>query len=316
MHFTREPIIESIVTPKEGYKLSIKNSKGGSGEEFLVDAVEIISFGQTFFYRSMERPKSFMVPVSDYEISEVKELRLVVKNPNIDRAIKIAGGKESNQQGNNNQQQKQQSGKQQSQEQKNDSNKEAANSPKKERKRQKRGRRSSTASTANEEKEKQSEVPTEQRSLPLPGKVDDSEDVIAPASIFSGLLTPPQTLISESLMKSPPPVDTFVESGRELDKKPKEKDENLKVKETKNLETPVNNESITGKVSKPESTVTDSIDDAELNVEKDQAISDVGLVSEEPKVGDELEEHDMPPSEMEHANASTEKGHLDLGEKE
>ena len=98
MHFTRDPIIETIITPKEGYKLSIKSSKGAALEEYLVDAVEVISFGQTFFYRSLERPKSFLLPVSDYELAEVKEVRLAVKNPGIDKLIKIAGGKEPQQQ--------------------------------------------------------------------------------------------------------------------------------------------------------------------------------------------------------------------------
>lgn len=95
MNFTREPIIETIITPKEGYKLIVRNSKGDSKEEYMVDAIEVVSFGHSFFFRSMERPKSFLVPVSDYEVVEVKETRVVLKSVNLERAIKIGGGREA-----------------------------------------------------------------------------------------------------------------------------------------------------------------------------------------------------------------------------
>lgn len=95
MNFTREPIIETIITPKEGYKLIIRGSKRGDQEEYIVDAVEVVSFGHSFFFRCLERPKSFLVPVSDYEVIETKETRVVLKNVNLERAIKIAGGREA-----------------------------------------------------------------------------------------------------------------------------------------------------------------------------------------------------------------------------
>lgn len=95
MNFTREPIIETVITPKEGFKLVIRNSKGGGQEEFFVDAVEVISFGNTSFFRSLEKPKSFLVPVNDYEILEVREARMVLKTGGIDKSIKIAGGRET-----------------------------------------------------------------------------------------------------------------------------------------------------------------------------------------------------------------------------
>lgn len=94
MDFTREPIIESVITPKEGCKLVIRSSKGLGQEEFFVDAVEVVSFGSTFFLRSIERPKAFLVPAADYEILEVRETRMVLKNVGLDRSIKIGGGKE------------------------------------------------------------------------------------------------------------------------------------------------------------------------------------------------------------------------------
>jgi hypothetical protein len=95
VNFTREPIIETIITPKEGYKLIIRNSKVLGSEEHVVDALEIVSFGQSLFYRSMERPKPFILPVSDYEVVETKETRVVLKNASFERSIKIGGGKEA-----------------------------------------------------------------------------------------------------------------------------------------------------------------------------------------------------------------------------
>jgi hypothetical protein len=92
--FTREPIIETIITPKEGHKLVIRSSKSAGQEEYFVDAVEIIAFGHALFFRSLERPKAFLVPVSDYEVLEVREARMVLKNVGMDRSIKIGGGRE------------------------------------------------------------------------------------------------------------------------------------------------------------------------------------------------------------------------------
>lgn len=95
MNFTREPIIETIISPKDGYKLLVRNSKGENFEEYYVDAVEVVSFGRAFFFRSMERPKAFLVPVSDYEILEVKEARIALKNASHEKNIKIGGGREA-----------------------------------------------------------------------------------------------------------------------------------------------------------------------------------------------------------------------------
>lgn len=94
MNFTREPIIETIISPKDGHKLVVRNSKGG-GEEYYVDAVEVVSFGRAFFFRSMERPKPFLLPVSDYEVLEAKETRVALKNVSHERNIKIGGGRDT-----------------------------------------------------------------------------------------------------------------------------------------------------------------------------------------------------------------------------
>lgn len=80
--------------PREGCKLLVRNSKGGGQEEYYVDSIEVVSFGRSFFFRSQERPKSFLVPVSDYEILEQKETRMSLKNAAPERSIKIGGGRE------------------------------------------------------------------------------------------------------------------------------------------------------------------------------------------------------------------------------
>lgn len=94
VNFTREPIIETIISPKEGYKLVLRSSKMSSLEEISVDAVEIVSFGQALFYRSLEKSKCFLLPVSDYEVMEVRETRMVLKNASFEKNIKIGGGRE------------------------------------------------------------------------------------------------------------------------------------------------------------------------------------------------------------------------------
>lgn len=95
MDYTREPVIETVITPKEGCKLVIRNSKGVGQEEYFVDAVEVITFGSSIFFRSLERPKPFLLPASDYEVLEVREARMVLKNVGIEKNIKISGGRES-----------------------------------------------------------------------------------------------------------------------------------------------------------------------------------------------------------------------------
>ncbi|MBI3508071.1 MAG: hypothetical protein HY069_00300 [Chlamydiia bacterium] len=95
MNFTREPIIETVITPRDGCKLILRNSKGGADEEFIVEAVEVVSFGRSFFFRSVESSKTFLLPVTDYEILESKEARIVLKNVQPERQIKIGGGREA-----------------------------------------------------------------------------------------------------------------------------------------------------------------------------------------------------------------------------
>lgn len=183
MNFTREPIIETIISPKEGYKLLVKCSKGGSSEEYSVDAVEVVSFGQSFFFRSLERPKSFLVPVSDYEIIEVKETRVVLKSPSVEKAIKIGGGKVATAEAG-----------------------EQRTEKKRERRRHRRRRGSET------EEEQKEEVQVAPESLPTPlaetpikpsGALTEPTVVAkeeAPPAV-TRLIPPPTRLISETLVK-------------------------------------------------------------------------------------------------------------------
>lgn len=96
MDFTRDPIIETVISPKDGFKLSIRSSRHTNQEEYLVNAIEVVSFGSALFLRSIEKPKSFLLPIADYEIVEVKEARMILKNVSIDKPIKIGEGKDNN----------------------------------------------------------------------------------------------------------------------------------------------------------------------------------------------------------------------------
>jgi hypothetical protein len=94
MYFTREPLIETVMTPREGYKLVVRSTRNVESEEYFVDALEVVSFGQALFFRSTERPKCFLVPVSDYEVMEVRETRLILKAAPLEKGVKIGGGRE------------------------------------------------------------------------------------------------------------------------------------------------------------------------------------------------------------------------------
>lgn len=93
MDFTREPLVETIITPKEGFKLIIRASSANSQEEYAVAAVEVVSFGNVYFFRSLEKPKAFLLPMTEYEVVESRETRTVLKKPQIEKSIKIGGGK-------------------------------------------------------------------------------------------------------------------------------------------------------------------------------------------------------------------------------
>lgn len=94
MNFTREPIIESVISAREGNKLKLTSTKKDSSKEYLVYAVEVVSFGSSLFYRSNEPGNIFFFPVQDFEIEQVRQARMILKTPE-DKAIKIAGGQDT-----------------------------------------------------------------------------------------------------------------------------------------------------------------------------------------------------------------------------
>jgi hypothetical protein len=89
VHFTREPIVESVLSARDGYKLVLKNSKLSSSTEISAEVIEIVSFTGTLFYRSQDRSKNFLLPASDFEVSEVKDARLVLKNISLEKSNKL-----------------------------------------------------------------------------------------------------------------------------------------------------------------------------------------------------------------------------------
>lgn len=203
MDFTREPIIETVITPKEGCKLVVRSSKTVGQEEYFVDAVEVVTFGNAIFFRSLERPKAFIVPASDYEVLEVREARIVLKNVGMDRSIKIGGGRD-------NRVQKEVPEEVQSEKEavlpldvpRGDNRSER----KRDRRRQYRKKRSreDAAPVFAEEVQDSAKIGLEESvDLPLPQKglseSEVAEAVSMSGTLLSNLLTPPPTLIADTI---------------------------------------------------------------------------------------------------------------------
>lgn len=178
MNFTRDPIIETVITPREGCKLVIKNSKVQESESFVVEAIEVVSFGQSFFYRSKERPMSFLVPITDYDLTEEKQAKMVLKNASMDRSIKIAGGKELSQ-------------------------KVAKEEPKEEAPSAEKKKAKKKSKKSRKDKPEESDFDSEEDALreEVAPKVKQREFQEPPGGFISKLFPPPATLIHESLAK-------------------------------------------------------------------------------------------------------------------
>ncbi|WP_100934513.1 GrgA family transcription factor [Candidatus Chlamydia corallus] len=95
MYFTRDPVIETVITSREGYKLSVRNTKHLSQDPFMVEAIEVISLGNICFFRNCDHSKPFLVPAGDYEVMEVRDTKINLKAVGLDRGVKIAGGREA-----------------------------------------------------------------------------------------------------------------------------------------------------------------------------------------------------------------------------
>jgi len=211
VNFTREPIIETIISPREGCKLLVRSSKSGGqqAEEYYVDALEVVSFRRAFFLRSMERPKAFLVPASDYEVLEVKETRVALKNISHERQIKIGGGREASLR----HQQRQVPVEKEDAEpiaaeeehrpvQAEEAGLETAISSRMEKRRDRRRRRHRRSEEEWSERRTQEAQPTTQPEAEqkLPGGGAEDETKVS-SSMFSSLIPPPPTLISQTLSR-------------------------------------------------------------------------------------------------------------------
>lgn len=197
MNFTREPIIETIISPKEGYKLLVRNSKGENFEEYYVDAVEVVSFGRAFFFRSMERPKAFLVPVSDYEILEVKEARVALKNVSHEKSIKIGGGREAPMRPAQREPKEIPTPSEEVPAAAEETALETAVDSRMDRKRDRHRRR---RRRGHDDRGDVDQKPQEHRERDTEGKEFADEETKGP-SLFSSLIPPPPTLISETLSR-------------------------------------------------------------------------------------------------------------------
>jgi hypothetical protein len=211
VNFTREPIIETIISPKEGCKLSVRSSRGGTSEEYFVDAIEVVSFGNAFFFRSLERPKAFLVPVMDYEVVEVKETRVALKNVSHERNIKIGGGREAPVRAQKEAPvEKYEETSEPAEEgvrgSSDDASADSADGRGDKKRDRRRHRRRRLAEERREwvEKEKQ-DVPGEtanaEGKAPSEGGVPQDETAKVSSSMFSTLFPPPQNLISETIAR-------------------------------------------------------------------------------------------------------------------
>ncbi|MBF8263683.1 MAG: hypothetical protein HW387_1348 [Parachlamydiales bacterium] len=197
MNFTREPIIETVITPREGCKLVVRSSKGINQEDYFVDAVEVVSFGHCIFFRSQERPKSFFVPVSDYEILELKETRMVLKNVSSERSIKIGGGRENPV--------RSQPREPVEEVQRSESEPEASTAPMmQDRDKKQRDRRRSRRRRGGPMDVRQDTPPSEAEPISTPTTEGVEKSAVEPApahSFISKLFPPPPTLIKETLSR-------------------------------------------------------------------------------------------------------------------
>jgi hypothetical protein len=205
--FTREPIIETVITPKEGCKLVIRSSKTVGQEEYFVDAIEVVSFGSALFFRSTERPKSFLVPVSDYEVVEVRDTRMVLKHVGPERTSIKIGARDQQQapQRQHSAPKAEPSEPRESEEVAEPRTSEGGRQPdkKRDRRRHQRRRRGGREDGVKEEVSISVETSTEvsTSSEPINTTPDHPMPVEPKPSVLTTLLPPPPTLISETIAR-------------------------------------------------------------------------------------------------------------------
>ncbi len=257
MNFTREPIIETVITPREGCKLVVRSSKGGTQEDYFVDAVEVVSFGHSFFFRSLERPKSFLVPVSDYEILELKETRMVLKNAGSERSIKIGGGRDTPPP------RQQQQPRSEPEETPEEGAQEASAERGAEKKRGRRSRRRRTTPATDAKTEQDSDQQPAEAAAG--SETSGGEIQEAAPSFISKLFPPPTTLIKETLSRY-----KSSEEGIVIEEEPQAAQEGIFEHPDVEEDTPVVQE----EGSAPEETVLADDDSAPLPVEDETKVED------------------------------------------
>ncbi len=227
MNFTREPIIESILTPKEGCKLAVRNSKGVGQEEYFVDALEIVSFGSAYFFRSIERSKSFLLPATDFEVIEIKEARMALKHVSLEKNVKIGGGRDAVFRSSKEEESSASSKEEKpAEEGKPEKKKEAKKRPKRRRSRGSRDKDQSGAGKKAAETESPEGSEAEKPEPVAEGAPkEEAEPSDEKQALRSMLLVPPDTLISESLgyskhmLPEPPPIPALEEEPSQKEKK-------------------------------------------------------------------------------------------------
>lgn len=219
MDFTRQPIIETVISPRDGHKLLIRNSKEANQEEYLVNAIEIVSFGSALFFRCLERkPKAFLLPIADYDVVEVKEARMALKNISTDKPIKIGEGKGPKE------------------ENKNEEGKSESDSKKSSKKRGSRKRRPSRSEKEKSQDKdaqdrKHDEGPKSERPPEAPKREKSEGNRNEPSSsVVSVIFPPPPKIIGKTISNEPkkenePKVEAVKEPKHEERKEPEAKGE-------------------------------------------------------------------------------------------
>lgn len=93
MYFTREPIIQTIISAREGYTICIRSLS--TEEEVQVEVVELVTFDTMSFYRCTEKGTMYLLPANNYQILEERVQSMVLKTTGRkDKEIRIGKGKE------------------------------------------------------------------------------------------------------------------------------------------------------------------------------------------------------------------------------
>jgi hypothetical protein len=206
VHFTREPIIESILSARDGYKLVLKSSKTNSSAEISAEVVEIVSFAGSVFYRSQDRSKNFLLPAADYEINEVKDARLVLKNISLEKSNKLSNPQKeqvvSDSESEAQEDLSHEMSEDQDQAQQTQSAPQAQSNSRLERRRERRRnrrRRHSEERSQEDKKDLSAELSQEQTDI---ASGEENQESIAPMPVPTlNLIPPPTTLISQTLAR-------------------------------------------------------------------------------------------------------------------